>query len=88
MSKRSLLEEFEVRDSGIKVNNISDYEVFSDKNLLDNLRNKIIQNLIDENIPNLNEKNYYTHLNFYPKKNINQKKYRLTYSRFVLEFKK
>jgi len=51
MSKRSLLEEFEVRDSGIKVNNISDYEVFSDKNLLDNLRNKIIQNLIDENIP-------------------------------------
>ena len=26
-----------------------------------------------KNIPNLNEKNYYTHLNFYPKMNINQK---------------
>ena len=26
-----------------------------------------------KNIPNLNEKNFYTHLNFYPKKNINQK---------------
>lgn len=51
MSKRSLLEEFEVKDTGIKINNISDYDVFGDKELLDNLRSNIIQNLIDENIP-------------------------------------
>ena len=51
MVKKSLVDEFEIRDSGIKINDISDYEVFGDKELLDNLRSKIIQNLIDENIP-------------------------------------
>ena len=37
---------------------VSDYEIFEDKNLLDSLRNKIIQNIIDNNIPsemNLND---------------------------------
>ena len=51
MSKKSLTQAFDVKPSVIKVNNISDYEVFSDKELLDDLRSKIIQNLIDENIP-------------------------------------
>ncbi len=51
MSKKSLVQAFDVKPSAIKVNNISDYEVFSDKEMLDDLRSKIIQNLIDENIP-------------------------------------
>ncbi len=51
MSKKSLVQAFDVKPSTIKANNISDYEVFSDKEMLDSLRSKIIQNLIDENIP-------------------------------------
>ena len=51
MSKKSLVQAFDVKPSVVKVNNISDYEVFSDKEMLDDLRSKIIQNLIDENIP-------------------------------------
>lgn len=51
MSKRSLIDAFEVKPSTLKVKNISDYEIFRDKELLDNLRTNIIQNLIDENIP-------------------------------------
>ena len=50
MSK-SLIEAFDVQKKNVKIKNISDYDVFSDKEMLDNLRNKIIQNLIDENIP-------------------------------------
>ena len=51
MSKRSLIDAFEVKPTALKVNNISDYEIFKDKELLENLRTNIIQNLIDENIP-------------------------------------
>lgn len=51
MSKRSLIDAFEVKSTKLKVSNISDYEIFQDKELLENLRTKIIQNLIDENIP-------------------------------------
>jgi hypothetical protein len=51
MNKMSLIDAFEVKPSTLKVNNISDYEIFQDKELLDSLRTKIIQNLIDENIP-------------------------------------
>lgn len=51
MVKKTLIDAFEVKPSQIKINNISDYDIFSDKDMLDNLRNKIIQNLIDENIP-------------------------------------
>lgn len=51
MSKRSLIDAFEVKPTGLKVEDINDYEIFSDKKLLDDLRTKIIQNLIDENIP-------------------------------------
>ena len=51
MKKGSLIDAFEVKKAPLKVNNISDYEVFSDKELLDNLRTKILENLIDEKIP-------------------------------------
>ena len=51
MSKKKLMDAFEVKPTSVKINNISDYEVFSDKDMLDNLRGRIIQNLIDENIP-------------------------------------
>ena len=51
MSKVSLIDAFEVKPSTLKVSNISDYEIFQDKELLDTLRTNIIQNLIDEKIP-------------------------------------
>ena len=51
MSKKTLMDAFEVKTTGIKIDNIEDYDVFKDKDLLDKLRGKIIQNLIDENIP-------------------------------------
>ena len=51
MSKKSLIDAFEVKPAKVKINNISDYEICQDKELLDNLRTNIIQNLIDENIP-------------------------------------
>lgn len=51
MSKKSLIDAFEVKPATLKVEDIDDYDIFSDKNLLDHLRSTIIQNLIDENIP-------------------------------------
>lgn len=51
MAKQSLAQVFDIKPGRIKVDNISDYEVFQDKELLDSLREKIIQNLIDNNIP-------------------------------------
>lgn len=51
MSRQSLIDAFDVKPTSLKVKNISDYEIFQDKELLDTLRTNIIQNLIDENIP-------------------------------------
>ena len=51
MTKQSLIDAFNIKPSKVKVDNISDYEIFRDKELLDNLRNNIIENLIDEKIP-------------------------------------
>ena len=51
MTKQSLTEAFNIKPPKLKIDNISDYDVFKDKELLDNLRSKIIQNLIDEKIP-------------------------------------
>lgn len=51
MSK-SFIEEFDVKDNNITLQDIPDYEAFSNKELLDELRNKIIQNLIDNNTNN------------------------------------
>lgn len=50
MNKRSLLEEFEITPKYSKVEDLKDYDIFPNKNLLDKLRNKIIQNLIDNKI--------------------------------------
>lgn len=51
MSKQSLTEAFNIGSVQTNVKDINDYDVFPDKKLLDNLRTKIIQNLIDNNIP-------------------------------------
>lgn len=51
MSKKNLLEVFAIKERVQQTPIFSDYEVFKDKELLDRLRNKIIQNLIDSNIP-------------------------------------
>ena len=51
MVKKTLMESFEIKPRNIVNTNIKDYEVFSDKKLLEELRNKVIQNLIDEKIP-------------------------------------
>jgi len=46
---KSFVEEFEVVEEKEYLNDTTDYETFSNKELLDELRNKIIQNLIDNN---------------------------------------
>lgn len=51
MKKNSLLDAFDVERKIKEVKPITDYEIFEDKNLLDNLRTKIIENLIDTEIP-------------------------------------
>ena len=52
MVKKSLTEAFEVKSKVFSSeNNVTSYEIFSDKNLLEELRIKIVQNLIEENIP-------------------------------------
>ena len=49
MSK--LIEAFDVKQKNIIVQDIKDYDIFPDKKLLDELRSKIIQDLIDNNVP-------------------------------------
>ena len=51
MTKKKLVDLFEVKKNKVINTYLSDYEVFKDKELLDNLRNRIIQNLIDNKIP-------------------------------------
>ena len=48
MSTKSLTEAFEVKPK-IEINNenVKDYEVFGDKGLLESIRKKIVQNLIE-----------------------------------------
>ena len=46
--KKTLIEEFELQNSGRNINFIPDYDVFKDKELLDKLRSTIIQKLIKE----------------------------------------
>lgn len=52
MSK-SFVQEFDVEEKNIKYTNIPDYDVFTNKKLLDELRVKIIQNLIDNSKGNI-----------------------------------
>ena len=49
---KSFIDEFDVVEEEIKMEDIPDYETFTNKELLDELRNKIIQNLIDNNVDN------------------------------------
>ena len=50
--RKTLSELFEIENKkGNYINSdVSDYSVFKDKNLLDSLRNKIIQNIIDNDL--------------------------------------
>ena len=49
---KSFIDEFEVIETKNYYNNLTDYDTFKNKDLLDELRNKIIQNIIDNNINN------------------------------------
>ena len=51
MAKQSLIEAFNVKPKKIDIRDVKDYDIFPDKSLLENLRSKIIQDLIDNNIP-------------------------------------
>lgn len=51
MPKKSLVEVFDIATKGESIKSLKDYDIFPDKKLLDSLRNKIITNLIDNNIP-------------------------------------
>ena len=51
MAKQSLIEAFNVKPRKLGAKIVKDYDIFPDKELLDNLRSKIIQDLIDNNIP-------------------------------------
>ena len=52
MTKKKLVDIFDIKKQDAKMPVLSDYEVFKDKELLDKLRDRIIQNLIDNKIPN------------------------------------
>ena len=47
---RKFTEEFDIRVENPYIQNVKDYDAFPNKGLLEELRNKIIQNLIDHNI--------------------------------------
>lgn len=49
---RTFVDEFEVKEETTSIHDIPDYEAFANKEMLDELRNKIIQNLIDNNTNN------------------------------------
>ena len=51
LMKKSLIEAFNIERKPSKVDYVSDYEIFPDKKLLDDLRTKIVENLIDKEIP-------------------------------------
>ncbi len=51
MGKKSLTKAFDIKVGNNKTSVLTDYEIFPNKNLLDNLRNIIIQNIIDNKIP-------------------------------------
>ena len=51
MAKKTLTEAFEVKSTQTPKKDLKDYDIFGDKGLLDSLRTKIVQNLIEENIP-------------------------------------
>lgn len=52
MGAKSLTEAFEVKQKTLPSSPEADYDIFSNKSLLEELRTKIVQNLVEENIPN------------------------------------
>ena len=48
----NLMKAFDVKEEKVSVKPVKDYDIFKDKELLDNLRNTIISNLIDDKVPN------------------------------------
>ena len=48
MSKHSLYDAFNITRKVNDFSNLSDYDIFPDKKLLDTLRTKIVENLIDK----------------------------------------
>ena len=52
MERPKLTDVFEVKEEKVVTKPVADYDIFKDKELLDNLRNSIISNLIDDKIPN------------------------------------
>lgn len=55
MKNKKFTDEFGINHSDVKI--VSDYDTFKNKELLDELRNKIIQNLIDHRISNIKTMN-------------------------------
>lgn len=51
MPNKNLIDAFNVKKRTVPVQNLTDYDVFPDKEKLEELRSKIVQNLIDNNIP-------------------------------------
>ena len=51
MASQNLVDVFNVKKRTVEVPDVTDYEVFPDKNKLEELRTKIIQNLIDNTVP-------------------------------------
>ena len=51
MKKKSFESIFNLNNTNVEPQDSKDYEIFKDKNLLDDLRSKIIQNIIDDNVP-------------------------------------
>jgi len=51
MARKKLIEVFDIKEQKVTSKPVADYEIFKDKELLDNLRNIIIANLLDDNIP-------------------------------------
>ena len=52
MKNKRLIEEFNIEVDDNKLPFTNDYDVFRDKDLLDELRKKIIENIIDNKIAN------------------------------------
>ena len=46
-----LLEAFDIEEKKVSIKPVADYDIFKDKEMLDELRNTIISNLIDDKIP-------------------------------------
>ncbi len=51
MTKNKLMDAFQIEHKNVNTNIVTDYDIFPDKDLLDNLRTKIVENLIDRDIP-------------------------------------